>query len=55
MLVDIFVIESMTLEVLGSSSSCIIGKTFSGYVVLVITFKYKYIFSLSQVLYVSLR
>ena len=53
-LVDIFVIESKTLEVLGYYSTSIIGKTFSGYMVLVSTFLYKYILSLSQILYVSL-
>jgi len=37
------VIESMTLEVLGSCSSSITGKIFSGYIVLVSKFLYKYI------------
>jgi hypothetical protein len=54
MLVDIFVIESMALEALGSCSNSIVGKIFSGYIVLVSTFLYKYISSLSQILYVSL-
>jgi len=44
MLVDVFVIESMTLEALGSCSRSIIFKIFSGYIVLVSTFFYKYIF-----------
>ena len=38
MLVNIFVIESMTLVVLGSYSSSIIGKMFSFYIVRVSTF-----------------
>jgi hypothetical protein len=44
MLVDVFVIESMTLEALGSCSMSIIDKIFSGYIVLVSTPLHKYTF-----------
>jgi hypothetical protein len=53
-LVNIFVIESITLETLGCCSSSIIGKIFSSYEVLVSTFLYNHIHSLSQILYVLL-